>query len=274
MPLLEEGRSVVYIRSTRDIIPALQRLRANASLARRIASAGRRLILQQVRPHVPVPQLLLPGRHSKRPAHAGTGEPAPRILCVCASASPSPDNTIPRAQLKHEHLLAYWRALLRSYSSIQRGRAAPITADYARVDSIRDLARVVGECSTCRPQNSSQRPRLQLDDRQCPNLSGSLPDPQRSSRCCKGWDCASMSDLIATCSKGNIQHHTALGHIIPSSNPQTTLVSPLGLTHQPVSPVCSTRQLVVVSGEPPPPRTTLHGADARPRSEVMPSRSK
>jgi hypothetical protein len=114
------------------------------------------------------------------------------------------------AQLKHEHLLGYWRALLRSYSSIQRGRAAPLTADYARVDSIRDLARVVGECSTCSPyrvQNSSQ-PVAQLDDRQCPNMSRLLPDSQRSPRCCKGWDCASMSDLVATCSNGKAQHHS------------------------------------------------------------------
>jgi hypothetical protein len=46
------------------------------------------------------------------------------------------------AQLHHERVLDYWRALLASYSSVQRGRAAPLTSAYARVETEADLARV------------------------------------------------------------------------------------------------------------------------------------
>eukprot|EP00966_Prymnesium_polylepis_P329156 7384901-Prymnesium_polylepis.2 len=52
MPLLEDGRHVVYVSKVADIIPAMERLRANATLARRIAHAGRRFALTQAR-HAP-----------------------------------------------------------------------------------------------------------------------------------------------------------------------------------------------------------------------------
>ena len=50
-------------------------------------------------------------------------------------------------------------------------------------------------------------------------------------------------------------------HIIPSSSPKLFLVSPLGLSRQPVSPVCTTRQLIVVNHHL---HTMLHGADTCP----------
>eukprot|EP00966_Prymnesium_polylepis_P077446 1794357-Prymnesium_polylepis.1 len=54
-------------------------------------------------------------------------------------------------------------------------------------------------------------------------------------------------------------------HSIPSSSPQPFLVSPLYVPHLPFSPVCSTRQLVVVNPHKPShARTTLHEADAHP----------
>ena len=48
MPLLTDGKHIAVARSVADIIPTVQRLRANASLARRIGRAGRALALKEM----------------------------------------------------------------------------------------------------------------------------------------------------------------------------------------------------------------------------------
>ena len=48
MPLLQDWKHLAVARSVQDIVPVVQRLRANASLARRIARNGRQLALSQL----------------------------------------------------------------------------------------------------------------------------------------------------------------------------------------------------------------------------------
>jgi len=48
MPLLRDGEHLIIINKVEDIMPTVQRLRANESLARAIGSAGRRLALEQL----------------------------------------------------------------------------------------------------------------------------------------------------------------------------------------------------------------------------------
>ena len=115
------------------------------------------------------------------------------------------------SQLHNDRVLDYWRALLRSYSSVQRGRAAPLTPDYVRIDSAEDIARVTGQCASCtetqpgqagsptatQPNGTSMPNGTTTSDDRCPNASSSLPPTQRPARCCKGWDCATSGSICA-----------------------------------------------------------------------------
>eukprot|EP00966_Prymnesium_polylepis_P168898 3904935-Prymnesium_polylepis.1 len=110
-PLLVPGRHLIVVPSVRDILPALQMLRANESLAQRIGRAGRRLALSQ----------LTMGR-----------------------------------------TLLYVRALLSSFSSVQRERVR-LEPGYTRIASAEDAGRLARSCACAAPS------------RVCPDTGEPLP---------------------------------------------------------------------------------------------------
>ena len=132
------------------------------------------------------------------------------------------------SSLRHDQVLAYWQSLLRSYSSIQRERVAAATPDYIRVESLEDLARAAGQCSTCPPPKKQKSPpslsggvdvgakptesaasrlaswlvrsggrRLAQKSKGTCSAAASLPPEQRKPRCCTGWDCATSPSLCS-----------------------------------------------------------------------------
>eukprot|EP00966_Prymnesium_polylepis_P010447 241171-Prymnesium_polylepis.2 len=90
MPLLRDGEHLIIINKVEDIMPTVQRLRANESLARAIGSAGRRLALEQLSMERGIRRVVLcasitPQTHTQhRPPFVPSDVRAPRELTSCS----------------------------------------------------------------------------------------------------------------------------------------------------------------------------------------------
>ena len=110
--MLQPEVHFVQVKTVNDIVPAVQRLRANASHARRIAAAGRAFALHQLS----YDQVLLTN-----------------YLLLTTY---------------HDQVLAYVRALLRGYAARQpRGTAVALGDGYAPVRTTTDIMAFTGLCA-------------------------------------------------------------------------------------------------------------------------------
>jgi len=138
MPLLADRRHLVVAKTVADIVPIVQMLRENQTLAERIGRAGRHVAARE---------------------------------------------------LAFDRTLAYFRALLGSYSTIQRESAAAAlgTDGYTHVRTAADLGRLAGQCDCGAGVTKFEPGRCGVDPADFHRLRAA----ERNSRyrCCDGWDC-------------------------------------------------------------------------------------